>query len=90
MLYNWVDPSPFPTNIVKRMLWQLTGPDPRAGAPLPARDRDDRSRRSSTVLSSWHQAIAAGLGGRVLRADVAVRRVAEARRRPGALAPTGA
>lgn len=65
VLYSWVDPSPFPTNVVKRMLWQLTDPilEP-VRRFLPATGMIDLSPIVATVLIQLvAQAIAAGLGG---------------------------
>ena len=65
VLYSWVDPSPFPSNAVKRLLWQLTDPilEP-VRRFLPATGMMDLSPIVATVLIQLvAQAIAAGLGG---------------------------
>lgn len=65
VLYGWVDPTPFPTNAVKRILWQLTDPilEP-VRRLLPATGMIDLSPIIATVLIQLvAQAIAVGLGG---------------------------
>lgn len=65
VLYSWVDPSPVPTNAVKRVLMLLTDPilEP-VRRLLPAAGPLDLSPIVATVLIQLiAQAIAAGLGG---------------------------
>ncbi|MEO8082750.1 MAG: YggT family protein [Ardenticatenales bacterium] len=65
VIYSWIDPSPFPTNTVKRVLWRLTDPilDP-VRRFMPAIGTIDLSPIVAMVLIQLVAgAIATGLGG---------------------------
>jgi len=65
VLYGWVDPSPFPTNAFKGLLWQLTDPilEPIRRL-LPAAGPLDLSPIVATVVIQLvARAVAVGIGG---------------------------
>lgn len=65
VLYSWIDPTPFPTNAVQRILWQLTDPilEP-VRRVLPAAGQIDLSPIVATiVIQLVARAVAVGIGG---------------------------